>query len=97
MSNGAVKGGTTVASWTYTSTDTSTSAVFHALVCNNAGTTTSQFSLMDAVFNNTSSAAGAASLTSSASTSTANSVYFTFNGASTEEFTPKGAVLELLP
>jgi hypothetical protein len=24
-------------------------------------------------------------------------VYFTFNGASTEEFTPKGAVLELLP
>ena len=97
VSNGAVKGGTTVASWTYTSTDTSTSAVFHALVCNNAGTTTSQFSLMDAVFNNTSSAAGAASLTSSASTSTANSVYFTFNGASTEEFTPKGAVLELLP
>jgi len=97
VSSGAVKGGTTVARWTYTNTDTSTSAIFHALVCNNADTTTSQFSLMDAVFNNTSLAAGAASLTSSASTSTANSVYFTFNGASTEEFTSKGAELELLP
>ena len=96
VSNGAVKGGTTVASWSYSNSATSTTAVFHALVCNNAGSTTSQFSFMDPVFNNTSPAAGAASLTSSASTATASKVYFTFDGASTEEFTPKGAVLELL-
>jgi hypothetical protein len=96
VSNGAVKGGTTVASWSYSNSDTSTTAVFRAMVCNNAGSTTSQLSFMDAVFNNTSSAAGAASLTSSASTATSSNVYFTFNGASTEEFTPKGAVLELL-
>jgi hypothetical protein len=96
VSSGAVTGGTTVASWSYSNSATSTTAVYHALVCNNAGSTTSQFAFMDAPIDNTTFVAGAASLTPAASTATSSNVYFTFNGASTEQFTPKGAVLELL-
>jgi hypothetical protein len=96
VSGGAVTGGTTLDSLSFTNTSTAANTAWHATVCNNPGSTTTQFAMNDPVISGTTLGLGVSYATSAATTTTSSSVYFTFNGASTEQFALKGAVLEEL-